>query len=71
MSDRINGLRKQITEAKEGPLELRRKREIREMHLERGGWRKEWECFEEGEHWGPHLEGIYLEAQGRVPKEYS
>ena len=40
MRHRRNGLRKQGTEAKEGPLELRRKKEARKMHLgERGGER--------------------------------
>ena len=29
----LHGLRKQVTEVKEGPLELRRKREARETHL--------------------------------------
>ena len=33
MSFRGNGLRKQITEAKGGPLELRRKREARKICL--------------------------------------
>ena len=34
MAYRRNGLRKQVTEATEGPLELRRKRETKTMQLE-------------------------------------
>ena len=37
MSCRRNGLRKQVTEAKGRPLELRRKREARITHLGKRG----------------------------------
>ena len=37
MSCRRNGLRKQVTEVKEGPLELQRKREARKRSLDREG----------------------------------
>ena len=37
MSQRRNGLRKQVTEEKEGPLDLRRKREARKTCLEQEG----------------------------------
>ena len=43
MSLRRNGLRKQVTEAKEGPLELRKKKDREEVPGERG-WEKAQAC---------------------------
>ena len=37
MRCRRNGLREQVTEAKEGPLELRGEREARKLHRGDGG----------------------------------
>ena len=55
MIDRRNGFRKQVTEAKQGPLELNRNREARKMHPREGGVLHR----AAGD---PQLEGIYLEG---------
>lgn len=44
MSCRRNGTRKQITEAKEGPLEFRRERERQGKHPGGTGWGKARAC---------------------------
>ena len=67
MSHRRNGLRKQVTEEPEGPLEVMRKREARKMLLEEGAGERyrcaPWRLL----HWVLNLEGICLDVSEEDP----
>lgn len=58
------GLRKQVTEPKEGLLELRREKGKENVPGARRGWGKVLACFRESKHvsecWVLHLKGFYM-----------
>ena len=71
MSRGRNGLRKQVTEAKEGHFFAQEKERGKESEPGGRGWGKAPGSRYSKQHWVLCLEGIYLEVLGRFPIEYS